>query len=110
MQVEVVVVVPTHLIQLEVLEVVDVRPGIMENAAPLSARKRTPVEWSWRKTNGPGWMALMPLRDTSFSAMSSCSSLSVHLIRFERSMTRDVDADAFMAAKYGPSCLPRAMT
>ena len=41
---------------MEVLEVVDVRPGIMENAAPLSARKRTPVEWSWRKTNGPGRM------------------------------------------------------
>ena len=57
---------------MEVLEVVDVRPGIMENAAPLSARKRTPVEWSWRKTNSPGQMALTLQRDTSFPAMSSC--------------------------------------
>ena len=38
------------------MEVLDVGPGIMETAAPLSARKRTPVEWSWRKTNGPGRM------------------------------------------------------
>ena len=39
--------------EMEVLELVDVGPGIMETAAPLSARKQTPVVWSWRKTNSP---------------------------------------------------------
>ena len=47
-------------------------PGTRDTEAPVSARKRVPVEWSLRKTRWPGRTALTPPGDLSFLSRNSC--------------------------------------